>query len=160
MRSDVAGFIEQLHRKDQKRLLGSEQRQVAAIEDRIQHDRPILGVMHAQLAHDTEAKAGHPGVVAISTYGLHWESSRESFDVPWDDLQTYAVDSWADSGGAAALSVMPGFSKLASSSIGHALYVRTTAGDEMKFVLTLSKPESRARFAEAIEAVKRQRPRL
>jgi hypothetical protein len=158
MRADIASFIEHLHRKDQKVLLGRDRGTVDALGDRLRDDTRVLGVMHAQLTRDMNAKAGDPGVVGLSAYGLHWVSRREDFDIPWADLQTYAVDSWADSLGAATVAAMPGFSRLAS--IGHALYVRTTNGDEMKFVLTLSKPESRARFAEVIESVKRQRPRL
>ena len=143
MRSDTATCVARLHRKDQKELtLAYYPEQLDAIERRLQPTTPVHAVTHALLTRDLGSKSGQPGVVLISSYGLHWEGRFESFDLGWHEMPSCKVASSWDDAGFAALATMPGYRKLVGSFQSRGLFVRLFDGTTLQFILTGNKPDS------------------
>jgi hypothetical protein len=137
MRVETEHFIGELHQKDQKSLAGH-RAQIEEIESRISPDRPIYGVISSGMFFpDGRADSG---VLALSSYGMHWCSRRANYDWPWDKVN--------------------GLTTSAVGTIGKTVILTfDAAGKPMRFHVG-DKSESGERFVRALQEAQVSRPLL
>ena len=138
MRQETEAFINEIHAKDQKKL-AARRREVEAIENRISPDRPIYGaITSGMIFPDGRLDSG---VLALSSYGIHWCSPRADYDWSWDKLNGVTTGT---AGALTNKTVMLGF-----ESAGKAL--RFHVGDKV---------ESGERFVMSLQEAQGSRPLL